>query len=96
MPKTTTAPAVFANQAEYIAIPLTAVNSSQIKEVGHDPATNTLAIAFAHTPGVVYQYPDCDADLHAAFVSAESIGKFFGAHIKPLAFKKFKAPEVAA
>lgn len=62
-------------------IPLTEVQgSSQIAAVGHDPATNTLAVRF-HT-GAVYHYDNVPADQHAAFMASDSKGKFFGAHIK--------------
>ena len=75
-------------------IALTDVVSSQIKAIGHDPATNTLAIQFKHGAGAIYHYPNVTADQHQAFVGSESMGKHFGQHIKALPFEKYsKAPE---
>ena len=66
-------------------IVLMPVESSQIHAVGHDPETNTLAIQFKSKtgPGSVYHYQNISADKYTALVSADSIGKHFGAHIKP-------------
>lgn len=68
-------------------IPLTAVESSQIAAIGHDPATNRLAIQFKSKsgPGNVYEYANFTAEQFAAFKGAESIGRHFGQHIKPAA-----------
>jgi len=65
------------------------VTSSQISSIGHDPATNTLAIQFASKkgPGNVYHYSNFNAEQFAEFQSAESIGSHFGKHIKPAADK---------
>ena len=71
-------------------IPLTDVESSQVKSIGYDPATQTLAVQFKHGSGAIYHYPDVTADQHQAFLKAESIGAHFGRHIKPLAFRKFR------
>lgn len=38
------------------------VTSSQVKEIGHDPATNTLAVRFSHG-GTLYHYASVDAML---------------------------------
>lgn len=76
-------------------IELKPVSSSQVKAIGYDPVTKTLACVFAHGPGHVYHYPNVTPEQHAAFVGAESIGTHFGKHIKPLAFKKFRAPQAA-
>ncbi|MBT2326070.1 KTSC domain-containing protein [Variovorax paradoxus] len=96
MPKTYTAPAAFNDIAEYIEIPLQPVESNQVAAIGYDAATKTLAVTFTRGLGSIYQYPDVQPEVHAAFVGAESIGKFFGEHIKSLPFKKFKAPEPAS
>lgn len=67
------------------------VQSSQIAAIGHDPATNTLAIRFTRgygrdqRPGSLYHYSNVDADTFAAFLAAESKGRHFGQHIKPFA-----------
>ena len=70
-------------------ISLTEVKSSQVKSIGHDPATNTLAVQFTRGAGSIYHYPDVSAEQAKAFIEAESIGSHFGKHIKPLAFEKF-------
>lgn len=78
-------------------IELTPVESNQVKAIGHDPATNTLAVQFKFGAGAIYHYPNVSAEQHQAFIGAESIGKHFGSHIKPLAFEKYgKAPEPKA
>lgn len=58
----------------------TPVKSSQIASIGHDPATNTLAIEF--NGGKVYHYEGVPAEAHADLMAAESVGKHFGAHIR--------------
>lgn len=65
------------------------VESSQIHSIGHDAATNTLAIRFtrdygrAEGPGSLYHYQNFSAKDFAAFRDAESAGRHFGLHIKP-------------
>lgn len=67
-------------------IPLTACESSQMKAVGYDAATKTLAIRFNPTKtapaGSVYTYSNVPPDVFAEFQGAESKGKFFGERIK--------------
>jgi hypothetical protein len=60
------------------------VKSSQIAEIGHDVETETLAIRFTSRsgPGSVYHYANFTTENFAAFKSAESIGSYFGKHIK--------------
>lgn len=70
-------------------IALQPVESSQVKAVGYDEASKTLAVQFKHGAGAVYHYGGVSPELHQAFISAESMGKFHGQHIKPLAFEKF-------
>jgi len=94
MPKTYTAPAPFSDE-QPLVINMTPVESNQVAAIGYDAGTKTLAVTFTRG-GALYQYPDVEPDVHAAFIGAESIGKFFGAHIKTLPFKKFKAPEAVA
>lgn len=78
-------------------IELHAVNSSQVGGVGYDPTTKTLAVRFSRGAGAIYHYPDIEPDVHAAFLAAESLGKFHGQHIKHLPFVKYPAdPEPAA
>ncbi|PNY71522.1 KTSC domain-containing protein [Stenotrophomonas pavanii] len=65
------------------------VDSSQIHSIGHDAATYTLAIRFYRgygdnkAPAAVYHYANFSAEEFQAFKEAESIGKHFGAYIKP-------------
>lgn len=56
------------------------VKSSQIKEIGHDPADSTLAIRF--NTGALYHYSGVSTKQFDEFKSAESIGSHFGKHIK--------------
>jgi hypothetical protein len=92
MPKEYTAPAPFTDEP-MPAIPLTPVTSNQVAAIGYDPATKTLAVTFTRGAGAVYHYPNVEPKVHADFMAAESIGKFFGAHIKALPFKKFAPPK---
>ena len=64
-------------------IPLSPVTSSQIAAIGHDPASNTLAIQFKSGKAPVYHYANVDAELFEQFRTADSIGSFFYKHIKP-------------
>lgn len=65
------------------------VKSAQIHSIGHDAETNTLAIRFFRgfgsekQPGALYHYANVTSGDFAAFKAAESLGKHFGAHIKP-------------
>ncbi len=54
--------------------------SSQIKSVGHDPATHTLEVEFHN--GGVYHYHGVDEEAHQAMMGAESIGSHFHKNIK--------------
>ncbi len=77
-------------------IQLEPVQSSQVKAIGYDAATQTLAVQFTRGAGAIYHYPGVTPELHAAFVSSESIGKFFGKHINGLQFKKYPSTPVVA
>lgn len=90
MPREYKAPQAF-EEGEPLNIPLTPVASNQVKAVGYDPVTQTLAVQFNYGKAL-YQYPNVTPEQHAAFVGAESIGKHFGAHIQGLPFKKYMAP----
>jgi len=65
------------------------VKSSQLHSIGHDPETNTLAIRFYRgygrdqVPGSLYHYQNFTAEDFKAFKEADSLGKHFGANIKP-------------
>ena len=85
------APAPFTDKT-YRPIPMVPVESNQVKAIGYDAATQTLACTFTRGPGHIYHYPNVEPKVHADFMAAESKGTFFGQHIKPLAFDKFPAP----
>jgi hypothetical protein len=67
-----------------ININLVPVNSSQIHSIGHDAATNTLAIRFKSRgePAALYHYSNVSVDDFAAFKGAESVGSHFYKNIK--------------
>lgn len=94
MPKTFAEPQA-SSEAEYVAIPMTPVESHQIAAVGYAPERKTLAVTFTRGSGAIYHYPNVDAKVHTDFMAAESKGKFFGEHVKSLPFQKFKAPATA-
>jgi hypothetical protein len=66
---------------EEFDIPLTPVQSSQIKAVGYDAGRSKLRVQF-HGSGATYDYDKVPAETAAAFQKAESIGKYFGANVK--------------
>jgi len=78
-------------QDEILDIPLTPVKSSQIGAIGYHPSSSTLRVRF-NGSGSTYDYTGVPADSFEAFRKAESIGKFFGAHVKgKFEFKKLPA-----
>jgi len=95
MPKTFTAPQDFTDE-DRPPIALTPVESNQVKAIGYDEATKTLAVTFTRGTGAIYHYPGVTPEQHHAFVKAESIGVHFGKHIKSLPFKKYHGEPVAA
>jgi hypothetical protein len=70
---------------QHPTITLDSVDSSQIEAIGHDPATNTLAIQFKGKtgPGSVYHYANFTAELFAELKNAESIDSHFYKTVKP-------------
>lgn len=56
------------------------VQSSNIAEVGYEPATMTLEVAFHN--GTIYQYFDVPEALYQELIHAESVGTFLNAQIK--------------
>ena len=56
------------------------VQSSNVAEVGYDPTTMTLEVAFRN--GTVYQYFDIPEILYQELLHAESVGKFLNTQIK--------------
>ena len=77
-------------------IQLVPVESNQVKAIGYDPETKTLAVTFNRGQGAIYHYAGVEPETHAAFIGAESIGKFFGQHIKSLPFTKYPAEHAEA
>ena len=56
------------------------VKSSQIAEIGHDPAMKMLQIKF--TNGEVYRYHGVEEHQHHALVNSPSIGSHFHKQIR--------------
>jgi hypothetical protein len=73
------------------AIQLTPVVSNQVAAIGYDEATQTLAVTFTRGVGAVYHYAGVSKETCEAFITADSIGKYFGEHIKNLPFTKYPA-----
>ena len=94
MSNTFKAPQPF-DEGQPIAIALQPVESSQIKAVGYDAETKTLAVTF-NFGKALYQYPNVEPSTFEAFRTSDSAGKFFGQHIKDLPFKKFHADSLLA
>lgn len=57
-----------------------AVSSTNIAEIGYDPATQTLEVLFHN--GNIYQYFDVPQAIYDALVQSESAGKFLNTQIK--------------
>lgn len=75
------------NTKKHPVIALHPVTSSQIHAIGHDAATNTLAIQFKSKSGAgsVYHYANYTPELFNAFKNAKSVGSHFKTSIKPAA-----------
>ncbi|MDZ7892370.1 MAG: KTSC domain-containing protein [Rhodoferax sp.] len=73
------------------AIQLMPVVSNQVAAIGYDEATQTLAVMFTRGQGAIHHYTNVSKETCEAFVTAESIGKYFGEHIKNLPFTKYPA-----
>ncbi len=58
-----------------------AVESSQIRSIGYDAATETLEVEFKG--GVVWQYYHFPEQMWREFEAAPSIGKYFSSQIRP-------------
>ncbi|MCA1653620.1 MAG: KTSC domain-containing protein [Sphingomicrobium sp.] len=56
------------------------VDSEAILDIDYDAAAATLHVRF--TSGDGYSYFDVPADVHRAFVAAQSHGRFFQQHIR--------------
>ena len=64
------------------------VQSSELRWVGYEESTSLLEVEF-HS-GEIYRYFDVPARLLLELLEAESIGRFFNAHIR----SKFKFEKV--
>lgn len=73
----------------------TPVESSQMKSIGYDPATQVMEVEFSN--GRIYQYDNVPANIHADFMEAKSKGAFLGKHIKAHAdwypFRRMPEPQ---
>lgn len=56
------------------------VDSTNIKRVGHDPATNKMRVQF-HS-GATWEYDDVPEHHHTGIMGADSPGSYFHANIK--------------
>lgn len=65
-------------------IALTPVESSQLHAIGHDAASNTLAIQFKGKDGggSIYHYANFTSADYEKFRTADSLGSYFGKNIK--------------
>lgn len=70
-------------------VTLKPVESSQVKEVGYHPESNTLVMRFKHGAGATYEYPGVSQAEYDELLKAESIGSHFGKHFKTRSFNKF-------
>lgn len=77
-------------------ITLEPVESNQVGAIGYDEATKTLAVQFRRGARAIYHYPNVERATFEAFKGAESIGTYFGQHLKALPFEKFPAEEATA
>lgn len=71
-------------------IALLAVKSSQVRAIGYDTATQTMAVQFALGAGHIYHYPNVTPEAHKAFFESDSIGVHFGKFVKQLPFEKYE------
>lgn len=75
---------------------MTEVQSSQLKAIGYDPATKTLACQFLRGEQKTALYPGYEAEEFEAFRTSKSLGEFFGKHIRHRKdFSYADAPEKA-
>lgn len=84
-------PAMDCTTSERPPIAMQAVNSSQIKAIGYDHATHTLAVSFTRGQGHIYHYPEVAPETACAFFMAPSLGAHFGQHISKLPSLKYSA-----
>jgi len=58
------------------------VTSSQLAQVGYDPATCVLAVRFRS--GGLYHYRNVPPEKHAVLMGSDSMGSYFHRHIRAL------------
>lgn len=95
MARKPTVPAIDCTNEVRQFIPLQPVTSNQVKAIGYDSDSKTLAVTFTRGPGNVYHYENVEPELAHQFRTAESIGTFFGEHIAVLPSKKYSPDPVA-
>ena len=88
-------PQPFTNR-ERPPIALEPVESNQVGAIGYDPGTKTLAVQFRRGARAIYHYANVERATYEAFKGAESIGTYFGQHLKALPFEKFPCEDVPA
>lgn len=71
------------------------VTSNQIRSLGYDHDSRTLAVAFTRGAQNVYHYPEVAPETACGFFMAESLGRHFGEHIAKLPSLKY-GPEIKA
>jgi hypothetical protein len=64
------------------------VESSAIASIGYDDETETLEVEF--TSGTVYRYLRVPASVAAAFVDADSRGKYFGEFVREAGYEYYQ------
>ena len=77
-------------------IALQPVESNQVGAIGYDPDTKILAVQFRRGARAIYHYPNVEPETYESFNGAESIGGYFGQHLKALPFEKFPCEDVPA
>lgn len=68
-------------------VPMTAVESSNIREIGHDPANNEIHVTFRGSSDDVHVYPGT-AEEFEKLRTAKSVGKHFHTTIRSREFRK--------
>ncbi len=68
------------------------VKSSQLKEVAYDAASETLYVRF-HNTGKVYSYSPVSQEKFDGLLAADSVGKYYHAHIRKAVTGKQENPE---
>lgn len=58
------------------------VKSSQIKSIGFDSETSTLEVEFASESNPIWHYQPITPEGFNEMMKAESVGKYFHAHVK--------------